>query len=287
MPKIHIMLDSSADLPKEIQDERNIHVEPLRVLLGDREGLDGVEITPNDIYEYFAKTKKTPKTAAIEPERFERVFKELTADGGEVIYISISSTLSACYNNARLASENIPGVYVIDSLNLCSGASLLALYADDLMKKGLGAKEIVERVEKRKPFVRLSLIVENMVFLYKGGRCSGITALIANVLKIKPTIILHPDGKLTVGKKFIGSASKALIKYAADVLKKADNVDKKYFFLTHTSAPRAVLDEIRGMIEEALPGVNIIENIPNATITSHTGQGGIGLIYINDGGVTD
>ncbi len=287
MPKIHIMLDSSADMPTEIAEERDIHIEPLRVLLGDREGLDGVDIKPDDIYAYFAQTKKTPKTAAVEPERFERAFRKLTEGGDEVIYIAISSTLSACYNNARLASQDISGVYVIDSLNLCSGASLLALYADDLVKSGLSAKEIVERVEKRKSAVRLSLIVDNMTFLHRGGRCSSITALIASVLKIKPTIILHPDGKLTVGRKFIGSAAKALVKYAADVLKKADNVDKKYFFLTHTSAPRAVLDEIRGMIEAALPGVNIIENIPNATITSHTGKGGIGLIYINDGGVTD
>lgn len=287
MPKIHIMLDSSADLPKDIQDERQIHVEPLRVLLGDKEGLDGVDVTPEDIYAYYAQTKKTPKTAAIEPERFERVFKSLTENGDEVIYIAISSTLSACYNNARLAAQDVPGVYIVDSLNLCSGASLLALYADDLAKQGLGAKEIVEKVEKRKSAVRLSLIVDNMVFLQKGGRCSSVTALIASVLKIKPTIILNSEGKLSVGKKFIGSSAKALTKYAADVLKNADNVDKKYFFLTHTSVKREILDEVRKLIEETCPGVNIIENIPNATITSHSGKGGIGLIYINDGGITE
>lgn len=287
MPKIHIVLDSSADMPKWLAEERNIHVEPLRVLLGDKEGLDGVDITPDDIYEYYAQTKKTPKTAAIEPERFERLFRKLTEGGDEVIYIAISSTLSACYNNARLAAQDIPGVYVIDSLNLCSGASLLALYADDLMKEGLSAQEIVEKVEKRKSAAKLSLIVDNMVFLQKGGRCSSVTAFIASVLKIKPTIILHEDGKLSVGKKYIGSSAKALLKYTEEILKNADTFDKKYFFLTHTSVKRELLDEIRAMIEAACPGINIIENIPNATITSHTGQGGIGLIYINDGGITE
>lgn len=280
-----IVVDSASDIGGEAA-KRNIPCEPLRVLLGEREGLDGTEITPEDINAYFAETKKTPKTAAVEPERFARLFEKLTADGSEVIYIAIASTMSGCYNNARIAAENFPGVHVVDSTWLSAGAALLALYADDLANKGYGTQEIIEKVEARRNAVRLSLIVDNMTFLHKGGRCGSMTALIASVLKIKPTIIME-NAKLNVGKKYIGLANKALIKYASDTLTKEHNIDPNYFFLIHTSPDREVLDKVRALIEAACPGVNIIENVASATVTSHTGKGGLALIYLGDGGVTD
>lgn len=280
-----IVVDSASDIGS-IAAERNMPCEPLRVLLGEREGLDGTEITPDDIFAYYAETKKTPKTAAVEPERFARLFAKLTAEGREVIYIAIASTMSGCYNNARIAAENMPGVYVVDSGWLSAGAALMALYADDLAEKGLSPEEIVAKVEARKTNVHLSLIVDTMTFLHKGGRCGSMTALIASVLKIKPTIVMDKE-KLSVGKKYIGQSNKALLKYAADTLAKEKSIDPKYFFLIHTSPDREVLDKVRGMIEGACPGVNIIENVASATVTSHTGKGGFALIYLADGGTND
>lgn len=278
MARPKIVVDSASDIGG-VAAKKNISCEPLRVLLGEKEGLDGVDITPDDIFAYYAETKKTPKTAAVEPERFERLFGELTADGSEVIYVAIANTMSACYNNARLAAEKFKGVYVIDSTWLSAGAALLALYADELAEQGVPTAEIVKKVEARRGDVRLSLIVDTMTFLHKGGRCGSMTALIASVLKIKPTIIMK-DAKLSVGKKYIGQTNKALTKYASDALAKETNIDPKYFFLIHTKPQRAVLDTVRGTIETACPGVNIEEIVASATVTSHTGKGGLALIYM-------
>lgn len=282
MAKTIIVADSAADIGESLLKQKNIVCAPLRVLLGEKEGLDG-EVTPDDIYAHFAATKKTPKTAAVEPERFSRLFAELTADGSTVIYVAIGSTMSGCYNNARLAAEEYERVYVVDSNWLSAGAGLLALYAADLAERGVPAEEIVRRVEARRDAVRLSLIVDNLTFLYKGGRCGGLTAMLASVLKIKPTIIMS-DGKLSIGKKYLDLGGKALQKYAADALKKATNIDPKYFYLVHTSPKREVLDNVRRQIEAVCPGVNIVESVASATITSHCGKGGIALIYLNDGG---
>lgn len=277
--KTTIITDSASDLGGE---GRGIIVIPLTVLLGEREGADG-EITPDDIYAYFAETGRTPKTAAVGPERFEKVFAEVTAGGGEAVYISIASTMSACYGNARLAAENYPGVRVVDSGWLSGGIALLALYAEELAGRGLGADEIVARVEARKSAVRLSLIVDTMTFLHRGGRCGSLAAFVAGVLKIRPSIVMT-DGKLTVGRKYIGPARRALTKYAADALAAADNIDPAYFYLVHTSPKREILDETEALIRSARPDANIIERVAGATITSHTGRGGIALIYFNDGG---
>ena len=271
-----IIVDSASDLGQI--EGRDIPSLPLRVLLGEREGLDGVDILPEDIYKYFDKTKKTPKTAAVEPARFQELFEKLTAEGREVIYISVASTMSGCYNNARIAAEGMEGVYVVESRWLSGGAALLALYADDLAEQGMSAPEIVKKVEARRDDVKLSLILDTMTFLYKGGRCKAVQALVAGVLKIKPAIIMQ-DEKLFVGKKYIGPANRSFMKYAADMLKNA-KIDPKYFFLVHTSPSPELLEKVKEQIRGVCPEVNIVDRVASATVTSHCGKGGFALIYL-------
>ena len=184
---VKVTSDSTADLGQYFA-ERGIAVTPLTVLLGDRTGLDGTEITPADIYEYFDKTKTTPKTSAVSPEEYRRFFAEQTADGSEVVHFTISSDMSACYANAVSAAKEFKGVYVVDSRNLSTGIGLLVLYADDLAKAGLSGAEIKEKADARRDAVRASFVVDTMTFLYKGGRCSGVAAFFASVLRIKPCI---------------------------------------------------------------------------------------------------
>ncbi len=275
---ITVACDGAADLG-DLFAERNIPYEPLTVILGEREGLDGKEITPDDIYEYYAKTKKTPKTSAVPPERYAALFEKYTADGGELIYICAASTKSSCYNNAVHAAENFNGVYVIDSCSLSAGIGLLALYADDLAETGeYTAKEIAEKVEERKKDVDLSLIVDTMTFLYKGGRCSGVAALIASVLKIHISLYMHDGGELSIRKKYIGSSAKAMEKYARDAVSH-NPIDPKYVFIVHTRPDRKVLDNARSAILAVCPEANIIEVEAGATITSHTGKGAYAVIY--------
>lgn len=259
MSKTIITSDSTADLDY-LFAERNIPVMPLTVLLGEREGLDGVEITPKDIYEYFDKTRTTPKTAAVTPERYYEFFKKYTDEGCEIVHFTISSDMSSCYDNAVQAARQCGGVYVIDSLNLSTGIGLQVLYADDLAKEGLNAKTIAEKVNARRAAVQASFVVDTMSFLYRGGRCSGISAFVASVLKIHPSIFVT-GGKMVVGKKYMGTTDKAIMKYVSDTMAAFTHPDKKYFFVTHSSASPQTVEKVKEAVRAVYPDANIIETV--------------------------
>lgn len=279
MSKVKITSDSISDLDY-LFAERDIACLPIPILLGDREGLDG-EITPDDIYAFFDETKSTPKTSAITPEKYYEFFKEQTAGGSEVVHFTISSEMSSCYRNACTAAEQCGGVYVVDSRNLSTGAGLLVLYADDLAKAGESGASIKEKVDARRAAVQASFVVDTMTFLHKGGRCSGIAAFVASVLRIKPSIIVS-DGKMVVGKKYMGATDKAIIKYVADTLKSYPHPDLKYVFVTHTSARPEVVAKVKEEVLAVYPDANIIETLAGATVTSHCGKGTLGVLYFND-----
>lgn len=279
MSKVKITSDSISDLDY-LFAERGIACLPIPILLGDREGLDG-EITPDDIYAFFDETKSTPKTSAITPEKYYEFFKEQTAGGSEVVHFTISSEMSSCYRNACTAAEQCGGVYVVDSRNLSTGAGLLVLYADDLAKAGESGASIKEKVDARRAAVQASFVVDTMTFLHKGGRCSGIAAFVASVLRIKPSIIVS-DGKMVVGKKYMGATDKAIIKYVADTLKSYPHPDLKYVFVTHTSARPEVVAKVKEEVLAVYPDANIIETLAGATVTSHCGKGTLGVLYFND-----
>ena len=279
MRKVKITSDSISDLDY-LFGQRGIVRLPIPILLGDKEGLDG-EITPDDIYKFFAETKTTPKTSAITPEKYYEFFSAQTADGSEVVHFTISSKMSSCYSNACKAAEQCGGVYVVDSENLSTGAGLLVLYADDLANEGLGGREIKARVDARRSAVQASFVVDTMTFLHRGGRCSGVAAFVASVLKIKPSIFVK-NGEMGVGKKYMGATDKAIVKYVADTLKTFNRPDLNYVFVTHTSARPEVVDIVKKEVLAAYPDANIYETIAGATVTSHCGKGTLGVLYFND-----
>ena len=281
MSNVKVSSDSISDLGN-LYEERGIARLPIPIVLGDRTGLDG-DITPSDIYDFFDRTKTTPKTSAITPEEYYNFFSAQTEDGSELVHFTISSEMSSCYRNAVAAAERCKGVYVVDSRNLSTGAGLLVLYADDLAKAGLSGAEIKARADARSGAVQASFVVDTMTFLYRGGRCSGVAAFIASVLKIKPCIAVT-GGKMEVCQKYRGSTDKAIVKYVADTLRSYPDPDLKYVFVTHTSARPEVVETVKREVLAVFPSANIIETIAGATITSHCGKGTLGVPYFNDGG---
>lgn len=283
MSKVIITSDSTADLDY-LFAERNIPVTSLGVTLGERTGLDGVDVKPDDIYAFYDETKTTPKTSAVPPEQYYEFFKKYTDQGYNIVHFTISADMSACYNNAVQAAKELGGVYVIDSMNLSTGIGMQVLFADDLAKDGLSPREIVAKVEARRACVQASFVVDVMDFLYKGGRCSGIAAFFASVLKIHPSIAVI-NGKMGVGKKYIGSTAKSIFKYVVETMKEYDNPDLKYFFVTHSGAPAEVVETVKKQVLEIFPDAVIYETIAGSTVTSHCGRGTLGILYFNDGGV--
>lgn len=281
MSNVKVSSDSISDLG-DLYEERGIARLPIPIVLGDRSGADG-DITPSDIYDFFDRTKTTPKTSAITPEEYYNFFSAQTEDGSELVHFTISSEMSSCYRNAVAAAERCKGVYVVDSRNLSTGAGLLVLYADDLAKAGLSGAEIKAKADARSGAVQASFVVDTMTFLYRGGRCSGVAAFIASVLKIKPCIAVT-GGKMEVCQKYRGSTDKAIVKYVADTLRSYPDPDLKYVFVTHTSARPEVVETVKREVLAVFPSANIIETIAGATVTSHCGKGTLGVLYFNDGG---
>ena len=183
---------------------------------------------------------------------------------------------------AKKAAERLENVYVVDSYNLSTGTGLLALYAADLAEEGKSAQEIYDLVCARVPAVQASFVVDTMEYLHKGGRCSGVARFAASVLKIKPMILVK-DGGMTVGKKYMGSFDKVIVKYVEDILRMYDNPDLTRVFITHTYASPQTVQKVRETLQKAANFREIIETKAGCTVTSHCGKNTLGILYINDG----
>ena len=281
--KIKITGDSTLDLSKELLEKYKISLMPLEVSLGEDTYLDGVNITREDIYNFEKQTGKLPKTAARSAYVYKEFFESFLNQGYDaVIHFNISSLISASHQSASQAAKDLNNVYAIDTLALSTGSSLLALYAWELAQEGKGAEEIIELVKNRIPYVQTSFIIDTLNYLYKGGRCSKLQLLGANLLKIKPTIIMK-NGKLDVGKKFKGPMHKVIIEYVNHILDSYNTPDLSRVFITHTDAPDEIVQEVKNILKEKFAFKEILETTAGATITSHCGRGTLGILYINDG----
>lgn len=284
--KIAITTETTCDLSPEQIAQNDIKVLPLTVILGDKAGLDGIDITPQDIFDYAETHKDLPRTSAINEFTYEEFFKGVLKDYDGIVHIALSSGLSSSCENAINVSKKLKNVHVVDSLNLSTGIGLQVLYACRLRDKGFAPEEIVKRLEARRNKVQASFFVNTIDYLYKGGRCSKLAAFGAVVLRIKPQILVKEDGKMVPGSKYFGRKTQACKAYCEDVLKTFNNPDKSIIFITHTHANEEVVEVARNILKErGFP--NIVETYAGATITSHCGQGTLGILYYNDGGVED
>lgn len=284
--KIKIACDSSADLTPELIKQNDISILPFTVTMGEVDYKDGVDVDAQAIFDYVEKSKTLPKTASLNQFEYTEFFNQIKEDNDAIIFFSISSQISSTYNNAVRAAEEVGNVFVIDSLNLTSGISLLILYASELRAKGLSPEEIVKKVEERRPAIQTSFITYKLDYLHKGGRCSSLALLGANLLKIRPSIALI-NGKMQMHKKYMGKPIKVDLDYLKDTLKEFNNPDNKYCFITYSSITPDILKMFKTHVKENTKFENIYETHASATITSHCGENTIGLIYFNDGNQTE
>ncbi|MEG2159187.1 MAG: DegV family protein [Clostridia bacterium] len=280
--KIKLTADSTVDMSKELLKRCDVATIPLIVRLGETDYLDGETIFADDIYDYVSENKVLPKTAAVNGTRYYENFNKFLGNGYDaIIHFNISSKMSACYQNACHVSEKIKNIYVIDTYSLSTGSALLVMYAHDLISKGLSAEEIVAKVKARIPAIQASFIVDKLDYLYKGGRCSSIALLGANLLGIRPSIEVH-NGQMSVARKYVGTLKHAIRKYTEDILEFFPKIDHSRAFITHSK----INDEYVQVIRKALEGEGfqeIFETNAGCTITSHCGANTIGLLYMNDG----
>lgn len=278
---IRITSDSTCDL-NHLVEERNIGILPLQVNLDAQSYHDGIDITPQDIFDFVERTKILPKTSAPSIGDYEEFFAQQLKLGDEVIHFNISAKSSGSHNMAKQAAESFGGkVRVIDSKALSTGQGLLVLKACDLRDEGKSAAEIEETVNGLRSRVNTSFVPDSLDYLHKGGRVSGMIKVVAGMFKIHPLIYME-DGQLVPGKKYKGRMDILLKQYVQDLKEMYPNYDKSRCFITHSSAEENVVNVAKEKVKELFEFDEVIETVAGSIITSHCGKGTLGVLFIHE-----
>ncbi len=277
---IKIIADSTCDLDAELIQRYDIDILPLRVTLGDRSVRDG-ELTQAELFAWADKNASTPKTAAASLEEAEELFSKYKND--DIIAFSISSEMSTTNNVMHLAAKEAgcEHVHIIDSRNLSTGIGLLVLKAADMAAAGMGAEEIVAELDRLSPRVRASFVIDTLTYLQRGGRCSPLAALAANLLALKPKIVVE-GGKMDVSKKYRGKIDRVVEKYVTDLMPDLERADKRRVFVTHTLAGDAtpIAAETCRRLSETGLFAEVLETKAGGVISSHCGPNTLGVLFI-------
>lgn len=278
MEKIKVFCDSTADLSAEIYEKYDIKVVPLHVTIGDDEYTDTVDIDGEKLIKLSSEKDVLPKTSAVPIVTYIELFKPYVDDGYTVIHISLSSKLSSCFQNATLAAAEVGNAYAVDSYNLSTGTGHLAIAAVELAREGKSAEEIVSALNDMKTRLDVSFVINKLDNLRKGGRCSALAALGANLLNLKPCIEVK-EGAMGVGKKFRGNLNKVLPQYIAAKLADRDDVQLNRIFVTHSPMDRELVELAINEVKKLQPFVEVIETNAGATICTHCGAGTLGVLF--------
>ena len=279
---VKIISDSTCDLSKELLETYDVAIIPLHILLGDEEYLDGVNITPDQIYAWSDANNSTPKTSAAALEDVVEAFRPYTENGQEIVCFCISEEMSATGNVMRMAAQELEAeerVHVIDSENLSTGIGLMVIEAARMAQRGENAAKIVAHIEAIRPLVRASFVVDTLTFLYRGGRCSGLEAMAGGMLKLHPKIEVR-DGKMGSTKKYRGKMDKVLFNYVKDMEEGLKSARRDRVFITHSGCSGEVIEQIRKYLEELGIFEEILITRAGGVISSHCGPGTLGVLYI-------
>lgn len=277
---VKILSDSTSDLSKELIEKYEIGIIPLYVILGEDEYKDGVNIKPEELYKWSDAHGQTPKTAAPSVADIQGYLDKNGTD--EYIIFTISASMSASNNNCRLAAEDLgmeDRVFVIDSENLSTGIGLQIIRAAELAKEGKSAKEIVRYIEGIRSKVRASFVIDTLVYLHRGGRCSGLAAFFGSALKLHPRISVS-GGAMHPEKKYRGKSDKYVMDYVKDMESELLSAEKSRVFITHSGCDPEVVDMVRTYLESLGYFEDIIETRAGAVVSSHCGPGTLGVLFI-------
>lgn len=276
---ILVSCDSACDLSPEMKARYGIEVTPMYVHEGERTFRDGVDITPDDIYRIYEEEGILPKTSAIPPEEYLAFFKRYTDQGYAILHIALSSGISATCQDAMIAAAQLEDVYVLDSLALSCSGGLLAIQACRLRDAGMEAGEIAQEIQKYIDVTNTSFIVSSLTYLAKGGRCSTVTALGANILNIKPAVEMA-EGTLSVGKKYRGKAADCFEKFLADKLALArGESDGGVAAIYHAGIAPELFEHLRKIVEDSGIFQEVITARAGSIISSHCGRETIGFTF--------
>ena len=281
---VKIIADSTCDLSKDLLEKCDISVLPLHIVLGDKEYKDGLEISPDEIYEWSNTNKEAPKTSAAAISDTIDIYSKYLKSYDEIICFSISGQMSTTVNVMRMAAEELDSedkIHIIDSENLSTGGGLLVIEAAIMAKEGKSGIEIIESINELKPFVRASFIVDTLTFLHRGGRCSGVAALAGGALKLHPKIVVE-NGGMKPDKKYRGKMNSAILSYVKDLEPQIKNAKNDRVFITHSGCEEEIIQSVRQYLSELGHFEEILITRAGGVISSHCGPGTLGVLFIEN-----
>ena len=278
MPKIKITCDSACDLSPELCRRYHISVIPMCISLGERLCRDGVDVKPQNLFDYVEKTGKLPTTSAISVGEYEEFFRPFVEEGYEVVHVNLSSQLSSSHQNAHIAAQEIGRVHVVDSRSLSTGSGHLVILAAELASAGYDGTYIAEALNEMKGNLDVSFVLQTLDYLHKGGRCSGIARFGANMLKLRPEIVME-NGALRVGKMYRGSMEKTILDYVRGRLETVTDIQYDRIFVTHSGVPAQIVDKVATLVKELHPFEAVIVTEAGSTISCHCGPNCLGVLF--------
>lgn len=283
MKRLAISTETAADLNEELIRERQIECVPYGIVLGEKTYYDG-EFSTQQIFDYVKQYKVLPKTNAVNQYSFEEHFSKLSKEYETIVHFTLSSGVTSAYQNACKAAEKFDNVYVVDSKQISAGIALLVLRACDMRDEGAGAKEIIDEVCERTKYIQSSCVIDTLDYVHKGGRCSSILLLGANLFKIHPEILIL-NGKMEMYGKFRGNMRMTVENYCKKTLEEFNEPDLNRVFITHCRASDEEVEAAQNALK-TYGFKNIYTVIAGSTVTSHTGPNSLGIQYLNGFKVT-
>ena len=278
MEKIRITADSTFDLTPKMAQELAIIAMPSYVRMDEKDLLDYPDLKQSELFEYFRRTKKLPQTAAANPSDYETFFKDNLAGHDALVHIAKSSGMSSCYENAVIAANGMEHVYVVDSTSISSGSALLAIEAAK-QKQAMCASELQTYLCEYREKITGNFIIETLEYLHSGGRCSTLAFLGASTLQIRQSINIR-DGKLVVGKKYMGSYKKSLRDFVETALAQHEQMRPDVAMISHAIQDEALLNSLIAQIEALHYFKKVIPLSVCAAVACHGGPNAFGLFFV-------
>lgn len=276
---IKITSDSTCDLSNELLDKNGITIMPLTVIKNGDALKDNVDITPADIIAHVAAGGDLCSTTAVNVGEYVEFFEQIAGNYDGVLHINLGSGFSSSYQNACLAAEDFDNVRTVDSMNLSTGQGLVVLKACQLAKECESLDELQEKVQAFASRIEASFLLDQLGYMVKGGRCSSVVALGANLLNLKPCIEVK-DGKLSVVKKYRGNYAKCLANYVKERLADREDLDRNTLFVTHTPVSDECLAAVQNAVNEYANFENIYWTEAGCTVFCHCGPGTLGVLFV-------
>ena len=276
--KIRMTADSTCDLSPELIRKYNIGITPLSVIIDGKVFHDGVDVTPRDIFR-ASDAGQSVRTAAVNTYEYREFFEAQLKEYDQVVHVCISSEFSTCYSDACEASARMDNVFVVDSRNLSTGSGLLVLEGAEMAAKGMDGAKIARKLQERTALVDASFVVRTVEYLRRGGRCSGMEALGAKMLHIRPSIIVE-DGRMHPGEKYRGRYEHYLKHYIEDALANDSTIDFNRVFITHSPSEEGLVSFAIETVKSYGLFREVLETMAGCTVCCHCGPDTLGVLFM-------